>query len=241
MNFKPKLPGMFKREKEPKVVVKKSPKSDENAVYDWITGEEAGEIRKAIVNKENVIIAYEVKYRGGNIVQHPADQLEATKEGYVLLPIWLKNGKSSCGRLVDAQKRLDELRKMLEKNAISLETFTEMAKVTFNIDLVKSSESSIVEVDARLDELLKEKNRVEQEIYSLDIKRRVGLIGRVEYAEASLELTDAYKRALAHMEEVRALRDSLVKTLTRMKETEEVPEEEIEKIKNRRYEIRVTL
>ncbi len=153
----------------------------------------------------------------------------------------MKNAKSSCGRLVDAQKKLDELRKMLEKNAISLETFTEMAKVTFNVELVKDSESSIVEVDTHLDDLLKEKTRLEQEIYSLDIKRRVAIIGRVEYAQASLELTDAYRRALAHIEEVKELRDSLVKTLTRMKEAEEVPEEEIEKIKSRRYEIRVTL
>ena len=241
MKFKVKFPERFKREKEQKVVVKKPLKTDENVVFDWITGEESGEIRKQIVNKENVLIAYEVKHRGGNIVQHPADQLEATREGYILLPIWLKNAKSSCGRLVDAQKKLDELRKMLEKNAISLETFTEMAKVTFNVELVKDSESSIVEVDTHLDDLLKEKTRLEQEIYSLDIKRRVAIIGRVEYAQASLELTDAYRRALAHIEEVKELRDSLVKTLTRMKEAEEVPEEEIEKIKSRRYEIRVTL
>lgn len=231
----------FRRKKKPQILLKKSAKTDENTVYDWITGEEVGEIRKTITNKENTVIAYEVKYLGGNIVQHPADQLEATKEGYVLLPIWLKDAKGNCGRLVDAQKRLDELRRMLEKNAISLETFTEMAKVTFNMELVKQSESSIVEVDTRLEELIKEKNKLEQEIYSLDIRRRVGIIGRVEYAKASLELTDAYKRALAHIEEVKELRDSLVKTLNRIKEREEVPEEEIEKIRSRKYEIRVTL
>lgn len=236
-----KLLGKFRRKKEPKVVVRKPIKRDENAVYDWITGEETGEIRKAITNRENVIIAYEIKYLAGNIVQHPADQLEATPEGYILLPIWLKVAKSSCGRLVDAQKRLDELRRMLEKNAISLETFNEMAKVTFNLGIVRESESSIVEVDTNLDELMKEKLRLEQEIYSLDIKRRVGLIGRVEYAQASLELTDAYTRTLAHIEEVKELRGSLVKTLTRIKEREEVPEEEIEKIRSRKYEIRMTL
>jgi hypothetical protein len=236
-----KFPGRFRRKKEPKVIVKKSPRMDENAVYDWITGEEVGEIRKVITNKDGVIVAYEIKYMAGNIVQHPADQLEATKEGYILLPIWLKNAKSSGSRLIDAQKRLNELRRMLEKNAISLETFTEMAKIAFNMDLVKDSESSIVEVDTNLDDLLREKTRLEQEIYSLDIKRRVGLIGRVEYAQASLELTDAYKRVLAHIEEVKELRDNLVKTLTHMKETEEVPEEEMEKIKSRKYEIRITL
>ncbi|MFQ6095078.1 MAG: hypothetical protein ACE5NN_02930 [Candidatus Bathyarchaeia archaeon] len=237
-----KFLGKLKRKKkEPKVIVRRPIERDENAVYDWITGEEIGEIRKAIVNKENVIIAYEIKYLAGNIVQHPADQLEATSEGYILLPIWLKKGKSSCGRLVDAKKRLDELRRMLDKNAISLETFNEMAKVTFNLNLVRESESSIVEVDTHLDELMKEKLRIEQEIYSLDIKRRVGLIGRVEYAEASLDLTDAYKRTLAHIEEVKELRNSLVKTLTRIKEMEEIPEEEIEKIKSRKYEIRITL
>lgn len=236
-----KLPGKFRRKKEPTVVVRKPIDRDENVVYDWITGEETGELRKAITNKENVIIAYEIKYLAGNIVQHPADQIEAADDAYILLPIWVKNAKSSCARLVDSQKRLDELRRMVEKNAISLETFNEMAKVTFNLDLVKDSETSIVEVDTHLDELLKERVRIEQEIYSLDIKRRVGLIGRVEYAQASLELTDAYKRTLAHIEEIRELRDSLVKTLTRIKEMEEVPEEEIEKIKNRRYEIRITL
>ncbi len=236
-----KLPGKFRRKKEPTVVVRKPIDRDENVVYDWITGEETGELRKAITNKENVIIAYEIKYLAGNIVQHPADQIEASEDAYILLPIWVKNAKSSCARLVDSQKRLDELRRMVEKNAISLETFNEMAKVTFNLDLVKDSETSIVEVDTHLDELIKERIRIEQEIYSLDIKRRVGLIGRVEYAQASLELTDAYKRTLAHIEEIRELRDSLVKTLTRIKEMEEVPEEEIEKIKNRRYEIRITL
>lgn len=236
-----KLPGKFRRKKEPTVVVRKPIDRDENVVYDWITGEETGELRKAITNKENVIIAYEIKYLAGNIVQHPADQIEASEDAYILLPIWVKNAKSSCARLVDSQKRLDELRRMVEKNAISLETFNEMAKVTFNLDLVKDSETSIVEVDTHLDELIKERVRIEQEIYSLDIKRRVGLIGRVEYAQASLELTDAYKRTLAHIEEIRELRDSLVKTLTRIKEMEEVPEEEIEKIKNRRYEIRITL
>jgi hypothetical protein len=233
--------GKFRRKKEPRVVVRKSIDRDENVVYDWITGEEIGELRKAITNKENVIIAYEIKYLAGNIVQHPADQIEAAEDAYILLPLWVKNGKSSCARLVDSQKRLDELRRMVEKNAISLETFNEMAKVTFNLDLVKDSESSIVEVDTHLDELIKERTRIEQEIYSLDIKRRVGLIGRVEYAQASLELTDAYKRTLAHIEEIKELRDSLVKTLTRIKEMEEVPEEEIEKIKNRRYEIKITL
>jgi len=236
-----KLFDRLKREKEAEIIIKRDPKSDENAVYDWITGEEIGEIRKTITNKDNGIIAYEIKYLAGNIVQHPADQLEATKEGYVLLPIWLKDAKVYCGRLVDSQKRLDELRRMLEKNAISLETFTEMAKVTFNMELVSQSEKSIVEVDMQMEGLLKEKNRLEQEIYSLDIKRRVGVIGRVEYAKASLELTEAYKRSLSRIDETKALRDSLVNTLNRLKEKEEIPQEEIEKIKSRKYEIHVTL
>ena len=69
----------------------------------------------------------------------------------------------------------------------------------------------------------------------------MGIIGRVDYAKASMELTEAYKRALAHLEEVKELRSSLVETLNRIKEMEEVPREEIEKIKDRRYEIRVNL
>ncbi|RLI36132.1 hypothetical protein DRO55_04110 [Candidatus Bathyarchaeota archaeon] len=231
----------FRRGKRVEVTVKRDPKTDENAVFDWITGEEIGEIRKAITNKDNVVIAYEVKYLAGNIVQHPADQLEATKDGYILLPIWLKNAKASCGRLIDAEKKLNELKRMLEKNAISLETFTEMAKVTFNMDLVNQSERSIIETDARLSELLEEKDRLEREIYSLDVKRRVGVMSRVEYAKASLELTDAYKRVLSHIEEVKELRSNLVNTLNRLKEMEEIPEEELEKIRNRKYEIRITL
>ncbi len=236
-----KLFDKLKRNKEPKVLIKKGPKSEENAIYDWMTSEEIGEIRKTVTNKENVLIAYEIKYLAGNIVQHPADQVEATKEGYILLPLWLKDAKVSCGRLVDSQKRLDELRTMLEKNAISLETFTEMAKITFNMELINQSEKSIVEADTQLSQLNQEKNRLEQEIYSLDIKRRVGIIGRVEYAKASLELTDAYKRTLTHVEEVKELRGNLVNTLNRLKEKEEVPQEEIEKIKSRKYEVHVTL
>ena len=66
-------------------------------------------------------------------------------------------------------------------------------------------------------------------------------MGRVEYAKASLELTDAYKRSLSRIDETKALRDSLVNTLNRLKEKEEIPQEEIEKIKSRKYEIHVTL
>jgi len=235
------LGKLRKGEKIPAPIVTKGPKTDENAVFDWTTGEEVGEIRKVVTDKNENVIAYELKYLAGNVIQHSADQLEATKTGYILLPIWLKTARASCGRLVDAQKRLSELKEMLKKNAISLETFTEMAKVTFNMELVNQSESSIVEVDTQLAELRKEKTRLEQEIYSLDIKRRVGVIGRVDYAKASLELTEAYKRALSHLEEVEELRDSLVRTLNRVKEMEEIPREEIQKIKERKYEIRVTL
>ena len=233
------LGKLFKDKETP--IVKRAPKTDENAVFDWITGEEIGEIRKVVTSKDETVIAYEVEYLAGNIIQHPADQLEATKAGYILLPIWLKTAKGSCGRLVDAQKRLGELRRMLKKNAISLETFTEMAKVTFNMELVNQSESSIVEVDTQLAELEDTKKHLEQEIYSLDIKRRVGVIGRVDYAKASLELTDAYKRTLSHLEEVTDLRHNLVETLNRLKEMEEIPSEQIKKIKERKYEIRVTL
>ena len=227
--------------KVPSPIVKRGPNTDENSVFDWITGEEVGEIRKVVTDKDDRVIAYEIKYFGGNVIQHPADQVEATKTGYILLPIWLKTARESCGRLVDAQKRLSELKQMLGKNAISLETFTEMAKVTFNMELVNQSEGSIVEVDTRLTEIEEEKKRLEQEIYSLDIRWKVGIVGRVEYAKASLELTDAYKRNLSHFEEVRELRKNLVEILNGLKEMEEVPLEEIEKIKERRYEIKVTL
>jgi hypothetical protein len=225
----------------PTPIVKRGPKTDENTVFEWLTGEETGEIRKVVADKDDRVIAYELKYLAGNIIQHPADQVEATKTGYILLPIWLKDARTSCSRLIDAQKRLSELKQMMEKNAISLETFTEMAKVTFNMELIGISESSIVEVDRRLAELETEKKKLEQEIYSIDIKRRVGVIGRVEYAKASIELTDAYKRSLSHLEEVKELRDNLVKTLNRIKMMEEIPREEIEKIKERKYEIRVNL
>lgn len=235
------LLAKIRGKKVPAPIVQRGPSTDENSVFDWITGEEVGEIRKVVTDKDDKVIAYEIKYFGGNVIQHPADQVEATKTGYILLPIWLKVAKESCGRLVDAQKRLSELKQMLGKNAISLETFTEMAKVTFNMELINQSEGSIVEVDTRLTELEEEKKRLEQEIYSLDIRRKVGIIGRVEYAKASLELTDAYKRNLSHLEEVRELRKSLVETLNGLKEMEEVPLEEIEKIKERRYEIKVTL
>lgn len=235
------LDRLRKGEKGPAPIVERGPKTDENAVFDWASGEEVGEVRKVVTDRDGNAIAYELKYQAGNIIQHPSDQLEATKTGYILLPIWLKAARGSCGRLVDAQKRLSELRETLKKNAISLETFTEMAKVTFNMELVNQSESSIVEVDTQLAELRKEKTRLEQEIYSLDIKRRVGVIGRVDYAKASLELTDAYKRVLSHLEEAEELRGSLVGTLNRIKEMEEIPREDIQKIKERKYEIRVTL
>ena len=54
-------------------------------------------------------------------------------------------------------------------------------------------------------------------------------------------MTDAYKRALSHFEEVIELRGNLVETLNRIKEMEEVPSEEMEKIRDRQYEIRVNL
>ena len=232
----------LRRKKDiPTPIVKRGPETDDTSVFDWITGEEIGEIRKVVTDKEERVIAYEIKYLAGNIIQHPADQVEATKLGYLLLPLWLKTAKGSCGRLVDAQKRLGELKQMLGKNAISLETFTEMAKVTFNMELINQSESSIVEVDSHLAGLEKEKRRLEQEIYSLDIKRKVGVISRVDYGKASLELMDAYKRVLSHVEVVKDLRGNLVETLNRIKEMEEVPQEEIEKIRDRKYEIRVTL
>ena len=164
----------------PSPIVRRGPDTDDTLIFDWISGDEIGEIRKVITDKDDKVIAYEIKYVAGNIIQHPADQVEATKAGFILLPIWLKTARGSCGRLIDAQKRLTELKEMLGKNAISLETFTEMAKVTFNMELVQESESSIVEVDTRLAELETMKKHLEQEIYSLDIKRRVGIIGRVD-------------------------------------------------------------
>ena len=55
------------------------------------------------------------------------------------------------------------------------------------------------------------------------------------------KLWAADKRVLSHVEVVKDLRGNLVETLNRIKEMEEVPQEEIERIKDRKYEIRVTL
>jgi len=219
---------------------KKEP-NEENVVYDWLTGEEIGSVRNVVTNDKGAVISYEVKSLAANIIQYSSSQIDVTNEGYILLPIWLSKAREHRDRLSDASRKLTELRKMVENNTISLETFTEMSKVTFNLDLLEGCESSIGEIDSMQSNLQVEKTRIEQEIYSLDIKRRVGLIDRVDYSKASLELADAYKRMLYHVAEVEALKKELAKTFSEARKMEEIPGENLEALRERKYRLHFVL
>lgn len=235
--------GLSKRDRTTKKgnKVKKKEPNEENIVYDWMTGEEIGTVRNVITNDKGAIISYEVKSLAGNIIQYSASQIDVTDEGYILLPIWLSKAREHRDRLSDASRKLTELRKMVENNTISLETFTEMSKVTFNIDLLEGCGQSIGEIDSMLSGLRAEKTRIEQEIYSLDIKRKVGLIDRVDYSKAAIELTDAYKRMLYHLAEVESLKKELVTTFSEAKKMEEIPGENLEALRDRKYRLHFVL
>jgi len=221
--------------------VKKGEPGEENTVYDWMTGEEIGTVRNVITNDKKAVISYEVKSLAGNIIQYSTSQIDVTNEGYVLLPIWLSKAQEHRDRLSDASRKLTELRKMVENNTISLETFTEMSKVTFNMDLLEGCEQSIGEIGSMLSGLQTEKTKIEQEIYSLDIKRRVGLIDRVDYSKVSLELVDTYKRMLYHFAEVESLKKELTTTFSEAKKMEEIPGENLEALRDRKYRLHFVL
>lgn len=221
--------------------VKKREPGEENVVYDWMTGEEIGAVRNVVTNEKGGVISYEVKSLAGNIIQYSATQIDVTDEGYILLPIWLSKAREHRDRLSDASRKLSELRSMVENNTISLETYTEMAKVTFNLDLLDGCGQSIGEIDSMLSRIREEKGKIEQEIYSLDIKRRVGLIDRVDYSKASIELTDAYKRVLYHVAEVEALKKELATTFSEARKMEEVPGENVEALRERKYKLHFVL
>ncbi len=85
------------------------------------------------------------------------------------------------------------------------------------------------------------KSKIEQEIYSHDIKRRVGLIDRAEYSEASLDLTDSYKRVLYHIAETETLQAEVVKTLNSARKMEELPGENLDSLREREYKIHFVL
>lgn len=222
-----------------KRLTKKKEPGDEDVVYDWMTGEEVGIVRNVITNQQGAVISYEVKSLAGNIIQYSVTQIDATDEGYILLPIWLSKAREYRDRLSDASRKLTELKTMLENNTISLETYAEMAKVTFSVDLLENCDRSIEEVEKRLLELNSEKGKIEQEIYSLDIKRRVGLIERVDYSQASLDLTDTYKRILYHMAETETLQKELVDTFREARKMEEIPG--VRPPRERKYKLHFTL
>jgi len=220
---------------------KKKDPAEENIVYDWMTGEEVGSVRNVITNDKGSTIAYEVKSLAGNVIQYSASQVDLTDEGYILLPIWLSKARENRDRLSDASRKLTELRKMLENNTVSLETYSEMAKVTFNLELLEGSERSVIEIESMLNAIRGEKAKIEQEIYSTDIKRRVGLIDRVEYAKATTDLTDAYKRVLYHIAESENLHKEVLKALAEAKRMEEVPGENLESLRERKYKLHFVL
>jgi hypothetical protein len=226
--------------KENSKVGKKEP-NEENIVYDWMTGEEIGLVKNVVTNEKGSVISYEVKSLAGNIMQYSTSQIDVTNEGYILLPIWLSKGREHRDRLSDASRKLTELRKMVDSNTISIETYTEMAKVTFNIDLLEGCEQSMGEIDSMLLNVRTEKSRIEQEIYSLDIKRRVGLIDRVAYSKNAIELTDAYKRILYHVSEVETLKKELTKVFSESRKMEEVPGENLEALRDRKYRLHFVL
>ena len=232
-----------KAEKNPKAPepIKKKDPADQNIVYDWMTGEEVGSVRNVITNEKGSTVAYEVKSLAGNIMQYSASQVDLTEEGYILLPIWLSKGRENRDRLSDASRKLEELRKMLESRTVSLETYSEMAKVTFNLELLDSAERSVVEIESMMTSIRGEKARMEQEIYSADIKRRVGLIDRVEYAKTTTDLIDSYKRILYHISESEALHKEVVKAIGDAKKMEEMPGENLDALRERKYKLHFVL
>jgi hypothetical protein len=221
--------------------IKKAEPDDENIVYDWMTGEEIGSVRNVITNDKGATISYEVKSLADNIIQYSSSQIDLTDEGYILLPIWLSKAREYRDRLSDASRKLGELRRMLDNNTISLETYTEMAKVTFNFDLLEGCDRSVLETGSMLSSIRDEKGRIEQEIYSLDIKRRVGIMDRVEYSKASIELVDSYKRVLYHIAETESLQKELVQTVAEAKTMEEVPGGNLESLRERKYRLHFVL
>jgi hypothetical protein len=221
--------------------VKKAEPDDENIVYDWMTGEEVGSVRNVITNEKGAAISYEVKSLADNIIQYGSSQIDLTDEGYILLPIWLSKAREYRDRLSDASRKLGELRRMLDNNTISLETYTEMAKVTFNFDLLEGCDRSVLETGSMLSSIREEKGRIEQEIYSLDIKRRVGIMDRVEYSKVSIELVDSYKRVLYHIAETESLQKELVQTVAEAKNLEEVPGGNLESLRERKYRLHFVL
>lgn len=221
--------------------IKKEEPDDENIVYDWMTGEEVGSVRNVITNDKGATISYEVKSLADNIIQYSSSQIDLTDEGYILLPIWLSKAREYRDRLSDASRKLGELRRMLDNNTISLETYTEMAKVTFNFDLLEGCDRSVLETGSMLSSIRDEKGRIEQEIYSLDIKRRVGIMDRVEYSKASIELVDSYKRVLYHIAETESLQKELVQTVAEAKTMEEVPGGNLESLRERKYRLHFVL
>ncbi len=222
-------------------LTKKKEPNEENITYDWMTGEEIGTVKNVITNDKGAVISYEVKSLAGNTIQYSTSQIDLTNEGYILLPIWLSKAREHRDRLSDASRKLTELRKMLENNTISLETFTEMSKVTFNLDLLDGCSQSIDEIGSMLSGLGEERIKIEQEIYSLDIKRRVGLIDRVDFSKASIELTDTYKRVLYHVAEVESLKKELTAIFSEAKKMEEVPGEDMEALREKKYHLRFVL
>ena len=226
--------------KESSNVKKKDPK-EENVVYDWMTGEEIGTVRNVVTNEKGSVISYEVKSLAANIIQYSTSQIDVTNEGYILLPIWLSKAREHRDRLSDASRKLTELRKMVESNTISLETYTEMSKVTFNLDLLDGCEQSMVDVGRMLADIGTEKTKIEQEIYSLDIKRRVGIIDRVAYSKAAIELTDVYKRVLYHVAEVESIKKELATIFSEARKMEEVPGENLEALRERKYRLHFVL
>jgi hypothetical protein len=221
--------------------IKKEEPDDEHIVYDWMTGEEVGSVRNVITNDKGATISYEVKSLADNIIQYSSSQIDLTDEGYILLPIWLSKAREYRDRLSDASRKLGELRRMLDNNTISLETYTEMAKVTFNFDLLEGCDRSVLETGSMLSSIRDEKGRIEQEIYSLDIKRRVGIMDRVEYSKASIELVDSYKRVLYHIAETESLQKELVQTVAEAKTMEEVPGGNLESLRERKYRLHFVL
>lgn len=228
------------KSKENNKVKKKEP-NEENLVYDWMTGEEIGSVKNVVTNDKGSIISYEVKSLAGNSIQYSTSQIDVSNEGYILLPIWLSKAREHRDRLSDASRKLTELRKMVDNNTISLETYTEMAKVTFNVDLLEGCEQSISEIDTMLLNVRTERSRIEQEIYSLDIKRRVGLIDRVAYSKNSIELTDTYKRVLYHVSEVETLKKELITVFSEARKMEEIPGENLKDLRERKYRLHFVL
>ncbi len=86
-------------------------------VYDWITRDKVGIIH-APVRERGKIVAYEVKYLDGPIVEHPIEQFDLSTGDILLLPSWVLEAKEVISQMKkggNVQELMDKALKTIRK------------------------------------------------------------------------------------------------------------------------------